>query len=153
MLERESWMNMAFVDQERLLSQCTKEKDFEDNRAAKVTITNGSDQSAVLYSRLDDPPPKAISSKGCWITTEDGLEIFDASSGAAVACLGHNDSRVNAAIIKQLEKIAYCYAPFLTSQPVEQLAWELSKSTGHRLPKVFIVSSGEFNSSANYRGR
>jgi 4-aminobutyrate aminotransferase-like enzyme len=143
---------MDLINQKQQLGPNTNGKEVKNGKTTNGTntngitngSTNGSGESAVLYSNLNTPPSKAISSKGCWITTEDGLDIIDASSGAAVACLGHNDSRVNAAIQRQLEKVAYCYAPFLTSEPVEKLALELSKSTGHRLPKAFIVSSGNF---------
>jgi adenosylmethionine-8-amino-7-oxononanoate aminotransferase len=141
---------MALIDQGQQLSLSEDGKEVKNEKSANGAVTNDSGESAVLYSSLNSPPPKAISGKGCWITTEEGLEILDASSGAAVACLGHNDSRVNAAILRQLEKIAYCYAPFLTSEPVEKLALELSRSTGHRLPKAFIVSSGAFTAPSYY---
>jgi adenosylmethionine-8-amino-7-oxononanoate aminotransferase len=108
-----------------------------------LNTTNGTFESGILHARMNDQPPKAVSSKGCWITTADGLEIFDASSGAAVACIGHNDPRVSSAIMRQLNDIAYCYAPFFTSEPAEKLARVLSESTAHQLPKAFIVSSGK----------
>lgn len=116
---------------------CVKQTDSPD-----IANTNKLPESAVLYPRLNDQPPKAVSSEGCWITTSDGLQIFDASSGAAVACVGHNDPRVKAAVMRQLNDIAYCYAPFFTTEPAEKLAKELSESTDHQMSRAFIVSSG-----------
>jgi hypothetical protein len=150
--KEQKYITMALIGHEQQLHMHRDKKEFEDKRDNSGTFMNGSAKSAVLYSSLNHPPPTAISSKGCWITTAEGLDIIDASSGAAVACLGHNDSRVNAAILAQLEKIAYTYAPFLTSEPVERLALELSRSTNHRLPKAFIVSSGTLIASLYYPG-
>jgi len=116
--------------------------DINRKDAANATITNGAAESAVLYANLSDEPPKAVSSNGCWITSSDGLDVFDASSGAAVACIGHNNPRVKAAVMRQLDNIAYCYAPFFTTEPVEKLARELSDSTGGQMSRTFIVSSG-----------
>lgn len=105
---------------------------------------NGVAQSRVLYSSMKDPPPCAVSAKGSWITTSEGLEIIDASGGAAVTCIGHCNERVNTAIAQQLGKIAYTFAPFFTSEPLEKLALELSASTHNQLTKCFIVSSGTY---------
>ena len=99
-------------------------------------------KSGVLYARLATEPPTIKSSKGTYLITDDGRKILDASCGAAVACLGHNDSRVKEAIIRQLDDVAYCYAPFFTTAPAEELAKRLCASTGWQMSRVFIVSSG-----------
>jgi len=108
---------------------------------SKTPITT---DSAVLYAKMNSKPAAAESGMGCYIQTADGKRILDASGGAAVAVIGHNNVRVKNAIIAQLDKIAYCYAPFFTTEAAEKLARELSASTHGRLPKSFIVSSGMY---------
>lgn len=99
-------------------------------------------KSAVLHASLKAAPPKATVSQGCFITTGDGKQVLDASAGAAVACIGHNNQRVKDAIARQLDDVAYCYAPFFTTGPVEKLCKELCDSTGGKMSRVYIVSSG-----------
>lgn len=56
------------------------------------------DRSAVLHRSLHHEPLRVISAKGHYLKLSNGQQIFDATGGAAVACLGHGDER---------------YAPFL----------------------------------------
>ncbi|KAL4887252.1 pyridoxal phosphate-dependent transferase [Aspergillus karnatakaensis] len=97
---------------------------------------------SVLYTKIDAPPPEIIRSEGNYLETNDGRRIFDASGGAAVACLGHNDARVKEAIIAQLDKTAYVYSPFFTVPAAEEIATFLTESTNGAMSRVFIVSSG-----------
>lgn len=99
---------------------------------------------SVLYTKIDTRPPEVIHSQGNYLHTSDGRTIFDASGGAAVACLGHNEPRVKQAIMAQLDKIAYVYSPFFTVPAAEEIATFLTESTGGAMSKVFIVSSGRF---------
>lgn len=109
----------------------------------KLSLTSKIEaESAVLYPKLLEAPPRAVASDGCYIHTADGKTILDASCGAAVSCLGHNNQRVKDAIVRQLDSVAYCYALYLTNEPVERLSRELSLSTGGKMSKAFIVSSG-----------
>ena len=100
-------------------------------------------QSSILHAIINKPPPKIVSSAGSFLYTNSGLEIFDASGGAAVSCLGHNNSQVKDAIIRQLNDVEYVYSPFFTTEPSEQVAKGLVESTGGAMSKVFIVSSGK----------
>ena len=69
--------------------------------------------SSVLHRQLRQKPPAAVvEGRGNYLITEDGQEIFDATSGAAVSCLGHSDERVHKAMLEQLQKIPYCYSVF-----------------------------------------
>ncbi|KAL4930988.1 pyridoxal phosphate-dependent transferase [Aspergillus undulatus] len=97
---------------------------------------------SVLYSKIDTRPPEILRSQGHYLETSDGRAIFDASGGAAVACLGHNDPRVKQAIMEQLDKAAYVYSPFFTVPAAEEIASFLTDSTNGAMSKVFIVSSG-----------
>ncbi|RDW63204.1 uncharacterized protein DSM5745_10315 [Aspergillus mulundensis] len=97
---------------------------------------------SVLHPKLSSPPPSITHSAGNYLYTHDGRKIFDASCGAAVACLGHNEPRVKQAILAQLDKTAYVYSPFFTVPAAEEIASFLTESTGGQMGRVFIVSSG-----------
>jgi adenosylmethionine-8-amino-7-oxononanoate aminotransferase len=103
--------------------------------------------SSVLYSNIANPPTQIIKADGHYLLTEDGRKIFDATSGAAVAALGHNNPEVKAAIVEQLETLDYCYLPFFTSAAAERICSFLTESTGGEMSKVFVVSSGMFSLS------
>ncbi|KIM99323.1 hypothetical protein OIDMADRAFT_126687 [Oidiodendron maius Zn] len=98
--------------------------------------------SSVLYRQLRQPNPSIVSSKGCFLFADDGRQIIDASSGAAVSCIGHNDERLHYAILEQLKKVEYCYPYYFTTPVAEELSQVLTDSTGGKMSKVFIVSSG-----------
>ncbi|OOO07684.1 aminotransferase class-III [Aspergillus oryzae] len=122
------------------LVEAEKQRDGEQNHTS--TNLESGDKSAILHSKLDTKPPTIVSSNGNYLIAEGGREILDASGGAAVACIGHNNSRVNNAIMRQLQSFSYIYAPFFTSKASEKLATLLSESTQNQLSKAFIVSSG-----------
>ncbi|KAF2151604.1 PLP-dependent transferase [Myriangium duriaei CBS 260.36] len=105
-------------------------------------MINGSLQSSVLHPTLAYAPPVVVKSDGLFHHTQDGRQILDATGGAAVASVGHNHPRVKEAIIKQLDDVSYCYAQTFTTKSSEALTKLLTESTGGRMSKVFIVSSG-----------
>ncbi|KAJ5959219.1 Pyridoxal phosphate-dependent transferase major region subdomain 2 [Penicillium vulpinum] len=98
--------------------------------------------SGVLYHQLRNAPLNIVGGRGSYLITEDGLEILDATCGAAVSCLGHSDERVHEAIVDQLKKIPYCYSMFFTNSAAESLAKFLVDSTGGKMSRAYIVSSG-----------
>ena len=106
-----------------------------DNGTAK-------EQSGVLYHQLRQKPLNIVGGRGSYLFTEDGLEILDATCGAAVSCLGHSDKRVHEAIMEQLQKIPYCYSLYFTNTAAENLSKILVDSTGGKMSRAFIVSSG-----------
>jgi hypothetical protein len=99
---------------------------------------------STLHAKIDSPPPRIVKSQGCWLETHQGHKIIDASSGAAVVSIGHNESRVKDAIAAQLDQVAYCYNPFFTTEAAEKISSFLTKSTNGAMSKVFIVSSGSY---------
>lgn len=111
------------------------------SRAATMT-KHYSTAPSVLYTKIDKRPPEVVRSHGNYLETSDGRTIFDASGGAAVACLGHNEPRVKQAIVDQLDQTAYVYSPFFTVPAAEEVAKYLTESTNGAMSKVFIVSSG-----------
>lgn len=49
--------------------------------------------SGVLHRSLHQDPLRVVSAKGNYLRLNNGQKVFDASGGAAVACLGHGDER------------------------------------------------------------
>lgn len=111
--------------------------------ATKQAHDISQNQSGVLYHQLRRQPLNIVGGRGSYLLTEDGLEILDATSGAAVSCLGHSDKRVHAAIQEQLQRIPYCYSMFFTNSAAEDLSRFLVDSTGGKMSRAYIVSSGK----------
>ena len=86
--------------------------------------------------------PIAVSGEGCYLIDSNGKRYFDGSGGAAVSCLGHNDAEVKAAIIGQLEHLAFAHTGFFSSAPAEALADALAKAAPGSLNRVYFVSGG-----------
>ncbi|RJE21792.1 Aminotransferase [Aspergillus sclerotialis] len=98
--------------------------------------------SAVLHRDTHFIPKKAIGGKGCYIFLEDGQKFLDSTGGAAVSCLGHGHEKVTKAVVDQINQFSYCHSAFFGTQVSEDLATFLVDSTGGRLSKVYVVSSG-----------
>ncbi|KAF4340511.1 carboxypeptidase 2 [Fusarium beomiforme] len=110
----------------------------------QIQQADGDDAVVVstLHAKINSPPPRIVKSQGCWLETDQGHRVLDASSGAAVVAIGHNESRVKEAITAQLDQVAYCYNPFFTTEAAEKISSFLTESTNGAMSKVFIVSSG-----------
>lgn len=98
--------------------------------------------SAVLHRDTHFIPRKAVGGKGCYLFLEDGTKFLDSTGGAAVSCLGHGHEQINQAIKDQIDQISYCHSAFFGTQVTEDLATFLTESTGKKLSKLFVVSSG-----------
>jgi adenosylmethionine-8-amino-7-oxononanoate aminotransferase len=98
--------------------------------------------SRIIHRSLLTDPKIAVSGKGLLVTAEDGLEVIDASGGAAVACIGHGDERVVRAITEQASSIAYAHTVFFTCQAAEDLAELLVGEEPGGLSHAYFVSSG-----------
>lgn len=98
--------------------------------------------SSVLYASLATNPPRIVKAQGNYLLTDDGSEIFDASGGAAVSCIGHGHPRVKKAIADQLDAVEYCFSPWFTTPAYERLSTFLTASTGGAMERVFVCGSG-----------
>lgn len=98
--------------------------------------------SAVLHRSTRAMPAKAIGGSGSYVHLEDGQRFLDSTGGAAVTCVGHGNKEVTDAIKTQLDTLAYCHSAFFGTPVFEELAKFLVDSTGGKMSKVFIVSSG-----------
>ncbi|WP_458097853.1 aspartate aminotransferase family protein [Roseomonas sp. WA12] len=98
--------------------------------------------SHILHRNLRKDPMVARSGRGLLLTGADGREIIDASGGAAVACIGHGDERVVAAITQQARELAYAHTVFFTCEAAEELAELLVGDRPGGLSHAYFVSSG-----------
>lgn len=117
-------------------------------------------KSAVLHRSLHSDPHRVVQAKGNYLHLSNGQKIFDATGGAAVACLGHGDdrcvsyssrdatreltrTRLQKAVMKQMDEVSYCHSLFYATSAAEELAKSLIDSTNGEMARVFVVSSGE----------
>ena len=103
--------------------------------------------SRVLH-RSGGMPPVAVGGEGVMLRLADGREIIDGSGGAAVACLGHGNARVAAAIGRQAATLAYAHTGFFTSEPAEALADLILEGSPGGLSHAWFCSSGSEGTEA-----
>jgi adenosylmethionine-8-amino-7-oxononanoate aminotransferase len=101
------------------------------------------DETSVFPRFLDLDYPNVERGDGVRLTTVDGHEILDASSGGAmVACLGHGVPELIEAAAGQAERIAYYYNHHFTNEPQERLAARLLDVAAPEMARVRFVSGG-----------
>ncbi|KAE8147477.1 pyridoxal phosphate-dependent transferase [Aspergillus avenaceus] len=105
-------------------------------------MTKTQPPSAVLHRDTRSIPKKAIGGKGSYLFLEDGTKFLDSTGGAAVSCLGHGHEKASKAILDQMNQLAYCHTAFFGTDVSEELARFLCDSTGGRMSKLYIISSG-----------
>jgi len=99
--------------------------------------------SALLYKDFHRNPALVIESgTGIYLNVDDGRKILDATSGAAVACLGYSNRQVQKAMIAQMESLSYCHPGFYKSLVAEDLADYLVASTNGLMTKASLTGSG-----------
>ena len=86
--------------------------------------------------------PKATWGSGAYVYDSQGRRYLDGSGGPAVFCLGHAHPEVNAAIERQLHRIAHGYRYSFTSDPLEELEHLLASQCGPRYNTTVFVSGG-----------
>ena len=98
--------------------------------------------SRILQRKLTEPSEVALSGEGILLHLAGGRTVIDGSGGAAVACIGHGNRRVAAAMAEQAGRMAYAHTGFFTSEPAEALADLLLGDEPGGLTHAFFVSSG-----------
>lgn len=78
----------------------------------RVHEVNGVQQSAVLHRHLHHDFLNVARGEGHYLFLEDGRKIFDASGGAAVACIGVGDF-----ILADLDSISQKLSPVWPHRP------------------------------------
>lgn len=98
--------------------------------------------SRIIQRSLRETPDTAVRGEGIRLHLASGKVVIDGSGGAAVACIGHGNKRVAAAMAEQAGKMAYAHTGFFTSEPAEALAEILLAGEPGGLTHAFFVSSG-----------
>ena len=96
----------------------------------------------LLHRQIGHSYPVACSGRGVIIRDSTGKEYIDASSGAAVSCLGHSHPDILAAMREQLDSLAYAHTSFFTTQVAEELADDLMAHAPKGMSQVLFVSGG-----------
>ncbi len=107
--------------------------------------------SAVMHRSFAAEPPLAAFGEGPFLTDTNGKRYLDASGGAAVSCLGHNQADVIAAIKAQADKLPFAHTGFFSNEPAEKLAHFLvdRAPTGFGNGRALFLGSGsEANDAA-----
>ena len=96
----------------------------------------------VFHRRIGTSMPLAVRGDGVYVIDENGKRYIDASCGAAVSCLGHNDQDVIKAVQSQVEKIPFAHSTFFSTRPAEELASFLVNAAPDGIEAVYFVSGG-----------
>ena len=96
----------------------------------------------VLQRQIHHNYPVAVAGEGVHVIDRAGKRYIDASGGAAVSCLGHGHPVIGAAMKTQIDKLAFAYGQFFTTDVAEQLAETLIADAPAGLSHVFYVSGG-----------
>lgn len=67
--------------------------DDEHHVLNKSHVNGNTRESSVLHRSLHHQPLHAISAQGYYLYLNNGQKVFDATGGAAVACLGSSNER------------------------------------------------------------
>ncbi len=93
--------------------------------------------------------PVAVAGDGPYVIDRDGKRYLNGSSGAAISCLGHSNTRVLEAVKAQLDSLAFAHTSFFTNEPAETLAEMLVARAPEGLGRVYFLSGGsEANEAA-----
>ena len=98
--------------------------------------------SRIIHRSLRSVPAVAARAQGAYIFDAQGKQYLDACGGAAVSCLGHAHPDVLAALHRQIDELAYAHTSFFTSDTVEQLAEQLTRTAPGDLNYAYFVSGG-----------
>jgi adenosylmethionine-8-amino-7-oxononanoate aminotransferase len=80
--------------------------------------------------------------RGAWLFDVDGRRYMDAISSWWVNLFGHANTRINAEIKDQLDKLEHAMLAGFTHEPVIALSEQLAARTGHVLGHCFYASDG-----------
>jgi adenosylmethionine---8-amino-7-oxononanoate aminotransferase len=92
------------------------------------------------WAKID--PTVIVSGKGPYLIDESGNKYLDANASIWTNLHGHQHSRINRAIQKQLRKIAHSSALGLANEPASILARKLVEKAPKSLKKVFYSDDG-----------
>jgi hypothetical protein len=109
-------------------------------QSAKGNTMNAAPRAAALFGA--GTLPKVAWGRGSYVYDTAGKRYIDGSCGPAAYCLGHGNEEVNAAIARQLDKIAHGYRYTFTSDPLEELTDIIRTQAGDGLDRMVFVTGG-----------
>ena len=112
---------------------------------AQAVSSNSNPSSAVLHRSLHRDPLTVVGGQGSYLRLSDGRKIFDATGGAAVACIGHGHPRIQWAVADQMARISYAHSLFFSTDASEELCRLLCEST------IWPPGSGSAEATGNER--
>jgi len=91
---------------------------------------------------LRNEPIVIESGEGAVLRDVRGREFLDANSSIWTNLHGHNHPKINAAVSRQLKKVAHSSALGLANEPASLLAEKLATAANSKLKKVFFSDDG-----------
>ncbi len=119
-----------------------------DNISADGASTHAADRRHVwhpfaqMQEYLALPPLAIASGRGGWLTDTEGRTYLDGNASIWTNVHGHNDPDLNAALARQLGRVAHSTMLGLTHQPGAELAAELAALAPAGLGRVFFSDNG-----------
>ncbi|KAF2997923.1 hypothetical protein E8E13_005137 [Curvularia kusanoi] len=112
--------------------------------------TNANNKSYLLNRSVRSSPYRIKSATAQTLHFENGWNVIDASGGAAVSCIGHNNARVKQAMMKVLDNgTPYISSMMFDTEITEEFARFLVNTTDGKMSKAVFYSSGtEANEAA-----
>ncbi len=98
--------------------------------------------SRIFHRSLKKTLPVAVGGAGVYLVDKTGKRYLDASCGAAVSCLGHNNPVIIEAMKTQLDMLPYAHTGFFTTDVAEELADFLVAESGGAFAKTYFLSGG-----------
>jgi adenosylmethionine-8-amino-7-oxononanoate aminotransferase len=86
--------------------------------------------------------PRIVRGRGSYLFDADGKRYLDGSGGPAVFCVGHAHPEVNAAIVRQLDELAYAYRYLFTSSALDGLTETVLRLCGGGFTDIVYTCSG-----------
>jgi adenosylmethionine-8-amino-7-oxononanoate aminotransferase len=91
--------------------------------------------------------PRISHGRGVYLWDTEGRQYIDGSGGPAVFSIGHGDPRVNEAVARQMDRVAYGYRYLFSSDPLEEMSEIICKASG-LADMVYTTSGSEAVESA-----
>lgn len=86
--------------------------------------------------------PVVVRSQGHFLQLRDGRQVLDACGGAGVTCIGHGNLEVLSAMNAEASNLTYVPWAFFDNQSTIDLQDWLIQSTGRKMTKIWLQSSG-----------
>lgn len=91
---------------------------------------------------LDGPRLEVVRAQGCWLEDGNGRRYLDGNASIWTNVHGHNDPDLNAALTRQLGKVAHTTLLGLHHPSADELSARLAGLTADRLQRVFYSDCG-----------